>query len=239
MQAGPRLWTIPAAGPADAGAVGVTESSGRDFFPAWSGDGRFLHFSSLRGGTMNLWRVPLDPRSGRAIGPPESMIVPALFAEAPTLSRNGKRLAYETWSGRSTLRRLPFDARGGRASGAAEELWSSSQDLSDPRLSSDGKWIAFYRTAAGQEGIAISRIDGTGLRQLTESDGVNRYPRFSPDGQRVAFFSSRSGSPQIWEIHADGSGLVQLSDFKDNGMYIPIYSPDGARLGYTDCHPVD
>jgi len=231
----PPLWTIPAAGPADTGAVPLTKDVAWDSFPAWSGDGRYLYFSSSRGGPVNLWRVPVEEKSGRTLGPPESATVPALFADSPSVSRDGRRVAYESRSSRSTLRRIGFDARAGSVSGAPEELWSSSRDLDAPRLSPDGKWVALSRSSTGVESIAIARPDGTGLRQLFESDRSARFPRFSPDGQRVAFFSDRSGSQtQIWEIHADGSGLKQLSDFPDHAMFYPLYSPDGSRLEAID-----
>ena len=35
-----------------------------DWNPTWSPDGRYLYFSSTRGGTMNLWRVAIDERLG-------------------------------------------------------------------------------------------------------------------------------------------------------------------------------
>jgi len=107
----PFLWTIPTAGPPDVGAVPVTSDQKRDFFPAWSGDGRFLYFSSTRGGPMNIWRVRLDSKSGKVLGAPEPVTVPALDAESPNLSRGDGRIAYESQSIRSTLRRLGFDAR--------------------------------------------------------------------------------------------------------------------------------
>jgi TolB protein len=159
--------------------------------------------------------------------------VPAQAAEAPSLSRDGRRLAYEARASRSTLRKVAFDARTGTAGGVMEELWSTSRDLSAPRLSADGRSVVLWG-GSGVEQIAITSLDGTIMRQLFESDRGARHPRFSPDGQRVAFFSGRSGNPQIWEIHADGSGLKQLTDFADHQMFYPLYSPDGSRLEAID-----
>jgi eukaryotic-like serine/threonine-protein kinase len=230
----PLLWTIATAGPPDVGAVPVTSDQKRDFFPAWSGDGRFLYFSSTRGGPVNIWRVRLDARSGKALSVPEPVTVPALDAESPSLSRGDGRIAYESHSSRSTLRRLAFDARRGVASGAPEELFSSSQSLDIPRVSPDGAWVVLQRTSTGGEDLAVAKLDGTGLRQLTEGSTLNRFPCFSPDGKRVAFMSTRNGSAQIWDIHVDGSGLRQLSDIKDHSIFYPLYSPDGSRLEAID-----
>ena len=50
------IWTIPAGGgePAE-----VTNDPAVDWNPVWSPDGKYLYFASDRGGSMNLWRVPI------------------------------------------------------------------------------------------------------------------------------------------------------------------------------------
>jgi|RhiMetdeSRZDD1v2_1073273.scaffolds.fasta_scaffold06876_13 eukaryotic-like serine/threonine-protein kinase len=231
----PMLWTIPAAGPADVGALAIARVGRNDVFPTWSGDGRYLYFSSDRSGPFNIWRVAIDSRSGEARGQPETVTVPALDAESPTVSRAGDRLAYESLSNRSTLRRLAFDATLGTAAGPAEDLWSSSRMIVAPRFSPDGSLIVMGRRYTGKEDLVLAKLDGSGLRQLTESDLPTRNPRFSPDGKRVAFYSARgNGTAQIWEMHADGSGLRQLSDFPGHDVYYPLYAPDGTRLEAVD-----
>ena len=86
------IWTVPVGGGT---AVRVTDDPAIDATPVWSSDGRYLYFSSSRGGTTNLWRVPIDETHRRApTGPPEPVIVPTQNAVHPTLSRDGRRLAY-------------------------------------------------------------------------------------------------------------------------------------------------
>ena len=48
------IWTVPANGGAP---TPVTSDAALDWNPVWSPDGRFLYFSSDRGGSMNLWRI--------------------------------------------------------------------------------------------------------------------------------------------------------------------------------------
>src|SRR5262249_3139173 len=62
------IWTIPVGG---GEPVAVTNDPATDWNPVWSPDGRFLYFGSDRGGTLNLWRVPIDEQSGRTLGPLE------------------------------------------------------------------------------------------------------------------------------------------------------------------------
>ena len=39
--------------------MAVTQDRFTDWSPVWSPDGRWLYFSSDRGGSMNLWRIPV------------------------------------------------------------------------------------------------------------------------------------------------------------------------------------
>ena len=58
--------------PADGGEpMPVLSDAATDWSPTWSPDGRFLYFISDRGGSMNLWRISLDEKSGRPSGEPE------------------------------------------------------------------------------------------------------------------------------------------------------------------------
>src|SRR5262249_35129491 len=46
----------------------VTDDPPIDWNPVWSPDGKYLYFSSDRGGSMNLWRVPIDEHTGKTSG---------------------------------------------------------------------------------------------------------------------------------------------------------------------------
>ncbi len=50
--------------------VAVTEDAPLDWNPVWAASGRELYFLSDRGGTMNIWRVAIDERSGKTSGAP-------------------------------------------------------------------------------------------------------------------------------------------------------------------------
>jgi Tol biopolymer transport system component len=57
------IWTVPSTG---GEPVAVTDDEAVDWNPVWSRDGRYLYFLSNRGGSMNLWRAPIDELSARS-----------------------------------------------------------------------------------------------------------------------------------------------------------------------------
>jgi WD40 repeat protein len=77
------LWMIAADGSGT--PVALTDDASIDWGVEWSPDGRFLYFSSNRGGTMSLLRIPIDPRSGGALGAQEPVTTPAAWAGSLSL----------------------------------------------------------------------------------------------------------------------------------------------------------
>ena len=85
--------TIPAGG---GESVAVTDDVATDWSPVWSPDGRYLYFASDRGGSMNLWRIPVDEETGEALGEPQPITTPATFLAHLSLSADGQTLAYNS-----------------------------------------------------------------------------------------------------------------------------------------------
>ena len=103
------LWTIdPKAADADASAVAITDDSAIDWNPFWSADGTWLYFGSDRGGSMNLWRVAIDERSGVTRGAPEPVTLAAAFAAHFSAAREINRIIFTgvLRSSRDGLRRV-------------------------------------------------------------------------------------------------------------------------------------
>jgi WD40 repeat protein len=92
---------------------------------------------------------------------------------------------------------------------------------SAPSWSPDGKRILFERALAGtftpgveaqEKDVYVMRADGSHVRRLTDSPGLDEGPEFSPDGTKIAFSSSRDGQQEIYVIDADGSNPRRLTD---------------------------
>jgi Tol biopolymer transport system component len=216
--------TIAAAG---GEPVLVTDDAALDWNPVWSPDGEYLYFSSERGGSMNIWRVPIDERSGRVRGSAEAITAPSRFAGHVSISADGRRVAYASIDFERNVQQIAFDPAAEKTTGDLQWVTRGSKLWAYMDASRDGQWIALS-SGSPQEDIFIAHADGSGLRQITNDAAFDRLPRWSPDGKQLAFYSNRSGSWDAWRINADGSGLTALT--KQSGAHSPVWSPDGSRM---------
>jgi Tol biopolymer transport system component len=229
------LSTIPASGGT---AVPVTLDPAVDWNPIWSPDGRYLFFSSDRGGTMNLWRVPIDERTGATLGPPETLSAPASSAALMSMSADGRSLAYTALTSSQTIESVSFDAASGSARGTPVTVIGGSRPFTGPDPSPDGRWLTFY-SLAPQLDVFLSRSDGSGMRQLTNDPANDRNPTWSPDGSQITFMSNRDGMSQIWSIKPDGSGLRRLTSPTTGASSFNQWSHDGSKMAYRGATPPD
>jgi len=212
-------------------ATRLSDDAAIDWNPVWAPDGRSLYFSSNRGGTMNLWRIPIDESTGEVLGEPEPQTTPSLWSGGFSFSRDGTRMAYASLDWRSTLYRVAFDPVREVLAGAPEPLRRSTRPIRDHELSPDGRWVAFLETGA-QEDLFVARTDGTEYRKLTDDVFRDRAPVWSPDGSRLAFYSDRTGMYQLWTIRPDGSGATQVPT-GDRKANFPTWSPDGSEIAVS------
>jgi len=221
--------TIPAAGGTP---VRITSEDSTDWNPVWSPDGKYIYFSSDRGGSMNLWRIAVDEKTGKVLGAPESVPTPSRYAFSVSFPRDGKSLMYVRYESLSNIQSVPFDASAGKVTGEPAWVTRGFTGASHPQRSPDGERYVARWPRLTQEDIAIFDKDGSNWRALTDDKFQDRRPRWFPDGRRVAFSSDRSGVNQIWSINADGTGLQQLTFADGNGASSPVLSPDGKWLAY-------
>jgi Tol biopolymer transport system component len=183
------VWTIP---PKGGTATPATHGNARDWNPVWSPDGRYLYFVSDRSGSMNLWRVLIDETSGKTLAEPEPITTPAAYLAHPSLSADGKRIAYSSVLITANIQQLTLDTSIA-IKGAPAWVTSGSRLWSSPDPSPDGEWVAFYSLAQPEGQLHVSHPDGTALRQVTKDMEIYRLARWSPDGKWIVSLSSRSG----------------------------------------------
>ncbi len=216
------IWTIPVEG---GEPIAVTDGSTTDLNPVWSPDGKYLYFSSNRGGSFNVWRVAIDENTGTPSGNPEAVTTTGAATSVLHLSfsRSG-RLAYSSQNELRNLRKVAFNPTTGTTTAQPISITQGSMQLWFPDPSPDGEWLT-ANSMGQQRHIFIMRSDGTEQRDLTPDNFRHGWPRWSPDGKQIAFTSRRTGNYELWVINPDGSGLRQLTE-SSGGHYSP-WSADG------------
>jgi Tol biopolymer transport system component len=217
------VWTIPVTGGTP---TPVTSDRFTSWNPLWSPDGDYLYFASDRGGSTNLWRVPINETSGKTRGEPEPITTPAPYLAHPSLSADGKRIVYTSVLVTANIQQLALD-RSGAPRGEPAWVTTGSRRWSDPDPSPDGEWLTFYSLVQPGGHIYVAHPDGSAMRQLTSDSAIDRMPRWPPDGKWIACFSNRSGPLELWKIRPDGSDLQQLTE---GGAAYLAWSPDGTRI---------
>ncbi|MCI0607112.1 protein kinase [bacterium] len=229
MSGGQRdIYTIPATG---GPVTELTNDGPTDWSPIWSPDGRYIYFCSDRSGSMNLWRIRVDEKSGKALGKFQALTAPAPWTGFISVSADEKQFIYSSMDDRRNLMKVSFDPVSRKFEG--EPRLITIAKIFSTGASPDGQWITFSNVGT-QEDIYVGRADGTDIRKLTDDAPKDRGPAFSPDGKTIAFFSDRTGKYEIWSIRIDGSDLKQLTKTERQAPWNPTWSPDGKRIVCND-----
>jgi Tol biopolymer transport system component/DNA-binding winged helix-turn-helix (wHTH) protein len=181
----------------------------------YTADGGLL-FSSRRGGWLrNLWWIA--PGGGN----PQLVSDPAFDLGSPTVSRDGKHLAYV---------KVQYDInlwRVGKEGGQPMAISPSEFVESNPTFSSDGQKIAFISGRTGKMEIWTAGLNGAGAVQLTAGGGsLVGVPQWSPDGKQVAFDWRVKGREGIYVI-SNAGGTARPLAIGSAGESIPRWSRDG------------
>ncbi len=153
--------TIPAGG---GEPVEVTNDAATDWNPVWSPDGNYLYFVSDRGGSMNVWRVPIEEQTGKVLGQPEAVTTTSPYSAHLSFSRDGRRMVYAQIVSSSNLQQVGFDPAKETVTGQPVWITQGSRRANAPNLSPDGEWLAFDSQGGQQDDLFVIRQDGTGLR---------------------------------------------------------------------------
>ena len=190
---------------------------GRNERPFWSGDGRYIFFTSDRGEGPALWSMRPD-------GGEQTELLFAPGAVAYSISPDGQYTAYAQ-----------------RVDGDYElflsgELWlRQSGDQVNYMWSPDSSRILF-ESGDGAKVIYTLAVNQTISFPLTDPAYSSWNPTWAPDSWRLAFASTRDGNAGVYVINVDGSGLLRLTPL-DAWSQAPSWSPDGATIAYVAGSP--
>jgi Tol biopolymer transport system component len=204
----------------------------RDFWPAFSPDGRmlaFMRFSSL-GTTAEMYLLSFSTEF-QPSGEARQLKTGERFVRSPVWTPDGRHILY--LAAPHVGPREQTELRMLAVSGAAksEQVAQLEGEINGLSL---GRHLVYTRSTSETD-IFRAEIPPPGSPpnhpQLFISSTRHDYePRCSPDGKKIAFRSTRSGAEEIWLADADGSNPVQLTSFGGPLVGVTSWSPDSQRL---------
>ena len=232
---------------ADRSVKRLTQDPEWDFDPAWSPDGKQIVFRSHRDGNEEIYVMNADGSNQRNLSRSSG------GDWSPVWSPDGTRIAfYSERKGKSGI--WVMDVNGENVIPVG-----TPPGVNDyPTWSPDSKRIAWnctmgrlYANGRGDFEICVSNVDGSGLTQLTDTEGDNKYPAWSPDGSHILFVSNRNGWPtlpdyqplgydpevfgdeEIFVMNVDGTRQINLTNNPREDDSFPAWSRDGAYIVYS------
>jgi Tol biopolymer transport system component len=187
--------------------------------PRWAPEGDRIVFDVPDQGIWSL------PASG---GAPRRLLREGFN---PNLSRDGKRLVYETWD------RLWIAASDGSAARplTGEHFYLAYQS---PAMSPDGRQVVFFVSSSGPYGdLWLVPAAGGEAHQLTHDVAEGGDPVWTPDGRWILYSSDRSGAMNLWRVAAGGGAPEPVTEGAGEDAE-PELSRDGRLLVYTSTRNV-
>jgi len=213
------IWVAPTGGEGRAQRLTIHEE--QDTLVRVSPDGKQVAFSSKRAGGYDIWVMPItggEPKRVTWHSTPEVVCDWSPDGERILFMSNrdadeGRYDLYEASLKGGTPRRITFD--GGR----------------DGSYSADGKRVVYargfnsiywddYEGSANYDLYVVPTEGGT-PKQLTDTDGNERYPFFSKDGETVYFVAEEKAVANFYAMPAKGGERRQVTKFETNDVHRP------------------
>jgi dipeptidyl aminopeptidase/acylaminoacyl peptidase len=225
------LWLVNADG---SGLRQLTSHPDADTQPLWAPDGRGLFFLSSRGGSSQVWRLPIDGGEpaqvtklpldvgGFAVSPDGAKLAVALevFPDCPTLECNTQRAEAQA---KSKMTGRVYDKLFVRH-------WDAWKDGRRSHV--------FVVPVAG--GTPVDVMKGMDADSPTKPHGGPEDFTFTPDSQGVVFTARDAGKQESWSTDldlfvapVDGKGAPRKLTASNRATdTLPVFSPDGKTLAY-------
>jgi Tol biopolymer transport system component len=177
--------------------------------------------------SRNLTRLPLAPGGGSPAGPEEPLSTGRVTDAYPSVSPDGRRVAYTSdVLGRTEIWILDLET------GERQRLQLPGEDLVQisPDWMPDGKQIVLNRLLPRNVGSSwIVAVDGSGAEEIVSRvprEGVSGTLDSSPDGTKVVYAQGVDGYQQVFVLDLSSRQSVQLTNSPDS-KFDTVFSPDG------------
>jgi Tol biopolymer transport system component/predicted Ser/Thr protein kinase len=184
-------------------------------------------------GSRNLTRLPLAAGGGAATGPEEALSTGRVTDAYPSVSPDGRRVAYVSdVLGRPELWILDLP------SGRRERLQLPGEDVAQigPTWMPDGRRLLLSRLFPGNVGANwMVSVDGSGAEEILSRvtrEGFNTTLSAGPDGKKVVYPKMVRGVQQVFLYDVSSRQSVQLTD-SPGSKFDNVWSPDGRWIALT------
>jgi serine/threonine protein kinase/Tol biopolymer transport system component len=180
-----------------------SSSTVRDFY--WVSPGRIIYSradTEPNGKSDNFWEVPVDPRTGEAVGQPHRFTNwPSYHIDDITATADGKRLAFHRWSAQSGVY-IGQLGRGGTSISTPRRITFTEADELPAAWTADSKAVIFFSDRNGHWGVFKQALDQDSAEVLvTGAKGAEAdSPRISPDGTWLLYQELTEKTDRLWPM---------------------------------------
>lgn len=185
--------------------VTLPNSTGSDYHPSWSPDGKKLAYV-CQNGSQQICTTNIDG-SGRT-----QLTHEVLDNDMPSWSPDGTKIVYQKTAGGNGVDIYVMNADGSNKTALA----NTSAHEQEPRWSPDGSKIVYSRFFDNTYGYEIYQMNANGTSQtrLTTHTEQDALPMYAPDGSKIYLFSESDGfgSYKLYRMGTDGSSITKISN---------------------------
>jgi Tol biopolymer transport system component len=179
--------------------------------------------------TSNIWRAPLDAKTGQVAGASVRITSGLDPSVTPSPSRDGKRLAYLGGSRRSPEIRIRELETG------TDQRLAEAKDWSYVSLSQDGSTVAFSSDV--RNGSAVYSVPAAGGIPKRICAACGRPVEWSADRTKILLDNAGTEHREIQVLDVASGQSKPLLKHSEFGLNMPRLSPDGRMLTFTALRP--
>lgn len=214
------VWRIPVGG---GNPARLTFDPAFASAPVWSPDGKYIVYSSQRGGSRTLWRVDIDG------GTSKPLLSGSGDDDFPDISADGKQLVYSNRRERFAVTLSDPEADTHRT------LHESRHMILGPELSPDRSGLAFFAMArdGGMQLFTMSLFDAAPKQITFDPLATHAIPRWSADGQFLYFYFV-GDAVSFAKVHvSSGEAEPIVPDWDWDVANGASVSPDETQIAYS------